>query len=248
MKKTPIVLTILSILFLLSTFPLQATEKAIDLTTIKRIHIQVEGGRLTFLGESPDILLSPGLKVQQEGHLLRIQSPHPPPVLPLSESREYPLTIGTQIPYNEITVETGNNAVISGEVQTQRLKFQGGGFHLDQLQMEGEQFHIQGAFLYITGCYRVQQINCQGVGIHLHIQVEGTQEIQLHGVGITARIRYQDGWTGVRTLQIEGMGNTIVVEVPEKTHLHEDGYLKLIKSPWVNVQVETYSELIKKRE
>lgn len=242
MKRMVVIFYILSLFLFTASLSTLAEEEAIDLTQIKRLHIQVESGEIFFDAESPDILLSPELKVEKEGDLLYIQSTSPSlPFFWGGRENHSHLRIGTQLLYDEMVIQA-DKVVISGTVKTRYLSLQGGSLQINDLTVEGERVEIKGAGLNIRGHYQVKNIDLQGVGMNIQLQVQGTEQIKLNAVGIQAQIHYTAGWIGERSIEIQSLGGTLAVEVPKKTGLSEDGYLKIRKSPLVNILLRTYEK------
>ena len=243
-KKRILIMLILSLTALLLVTSLLTAEEE-DLQTITpeemgKLFINAGGASIEFDPNSKSIYFSPVIRVEHKRGEIHLTSVEESSLFSFisREEKEGKIIVGTAASYSLIDVQAAG-ASVNGKAIAEKIRMSGAGMSIKGTAVT-EEINISGAGIHYDGLIKSNKVSFSGAGMNIFARVEGVENIDLSGLGITASIRYLDGWEDERHLSISGLGCTLRVSIPSETEYKHDGQLRINKEGVTEVNVHHY--------
>ncbi len=191
----------------------------------KELELDIGGAEIYFDPDEDSIYVSEGLKAEKRRDKLIISSPDKNKFFSWLKNKEYYLIIGTARGYQLLDIAAGG-IDITGKIVADEIDIKAGGINI-KADIYSPRIVINGAGIDLDGYIKGEKIHINGAGINVKLEVEGLKDLGINGAGISADIRYLDGWSGIRQISLNGVGGDLNVYVPSKNNLNADGKLDI---------------------
>ncbi|HLV09515.1 MAG TPA: hypothetical protein VKY40_04845 [Halanaerobiales bacterium] len=246
MRSKVVLLSGLFLVLILTAGLVQAETVEFDLKDLEEVArdekvklvLDIGDAELVFAPEKDNIYLSPGLKCKKWGSTIHIFSPEKKKYLGLFGKKDYYLVIGSKKEYKLLDISAGG-LFITGEIKADEIDLKAGGISIEA-DIHSRIIDINGAGIKISGYLRGENLSVNGAGISLNLNVEGVENLNINGVGINSRIKYLDGWTGIRNLRFNGIGGNLDIYVPVDNNLETEGKLDISTNGLFSTEVHHY--------